>query len=63
MFGIGTNYTNEFMRKSSGGKERSPALNVVIKLAQVGGKPCVKISDELSKVRYVSPAGLSSQSY
>lgn len=49
MFGIGTNYTNEFMRKSSGGKERSPALNVVIKLAQVGGKPCVKISDELSK--------------
>ena len=49
MFGIGTNYTNDFMRKSSGGTERSHALNVVIKLAQVGGRPCVKISDELSK--------------
>jgi nicotinate phosphoribosyltransferase len=49
MFGIGTNYTNDFKKASSGGKETSHALNVVIKLAEVGGKSCVKISDELTK--------------
>ena len=29
---------------------KSKALNMVIKLASVGDKPCVKISDELTKV-------------
>ncbi|KAJ8072601.1 nicotinate phosphoribosyltransferase [Marasmius tenuissimus] len=48
-FGIGTSLTNDFKKASSGGKEKSKALNIVIKLASVDGKPCVKISDELSK--------------
>ena len=38
------------MKASNGGKEKSKALNMVIKLAAVNGKPCVKISDELTKV-------------
>lgn len=49
-FGIGTSLTNDFHSLSSGGKEKSKALNMVIKLAGVDGKHCVKISDELSKV-------------
>ncbi|KIP05702.1 hypothetical protein PHLGIDRAFT_107887 [Phlebiopsis gigantea 11061_1 CR5-6] len=48
-FGVGTSLTNDFQSVSSGGKEKSKALNMVIKLASVDGKPCVKISDELSK--------------
>ena len=50
-FGIGTSLTNDFRSLSSGGKEKSKALNMVIKLNSVDGQPCVKISDELSKVR------------
>lgn len=50
-FGIGTSLTNDFHSVSSGGKEKSKALNMVIKLASVDNKHCVKISDELSKVR------------
>ncbi|KAI0785285.1 nicotinate phosphoribosyltransferase [Abortiporus biennis] len=48
-FGIGTYLTNDFRKKSSGGKEKSKALNMVIKLAGVEGKHCVKISDEIMK--------------
>ncbi|KAH9838774.1 nicotinate phosphoribosyltransferase [Rhodofomes roseus] len=48
-FGIGTSFTNDFKKASSGGTEKSKALNMVIKLAAVDGKPCVKISDELTK--------------
>ncbi|KAJ3535969.1 hypothetical protein NM688_g6901 [Phlebia brevispora] len=48
-FGIGTSLTNDFKKLSSGGKEKSKALNMVIKLAGVDGKHCVKISDELTK--------------
>lgn len=48
-FGIGTSLTNDFKSVSSGGKEKSRALNMVIKLNSVGGEPCVKISDELTK--------------
>ncbi|KAF8504186.1 Quinolinate phosphoribosyl transferase [Hysterangium stoloniferum] len=48
-FGIGTHFTNDFTRKSSGGKEKSKPLNIVIKIASAGGKPCVKLSDEPSK--------------
>lgn len=48
-FGIGTSLTNDFHSLSSGGKEKSKALNMVIKLNSVDGRPCVKISDELSK--------------
>lgn len=49
-FGIGTSLTNDFHSVSSGGKEKSRALNMVIKLAGVDGKHTVKISDELTKV-------------
>lgn len=50
-FGIGTSLTNDFKKKSSRGAERSKALNMVIKLSSVEGKPAVKISDEITKVR------------
>lgn len=43
--------TNDFRTVSSGGAAKSKALNMVIKLANIDGKPCVKISDELTKVR------------
>ena len=49
-FGIGTSLTNDFKKLSSGGKEKSKALNIVIKLAVIDGRFCVKISDELTKV-------------
>ncbi|EIW84141.1 nicotinate phosphoribosyltransferase [Coniophora puteana RWD-64-598 SS2] len=48
-FGVGTDFSNDFRTLSSGGKEKSKALNMVIKLGAVGGKECVKISDELTK--------------
>ncbi|KAI9066123.1 nicotinate phosphoribosyltransferase [Trametes sanguinea] len=48
-FGIGTSLSNDFKRVSSGGKEKSRALNMVIKLSSVDGKPTVKISDEITK--------------
>ncbi|EIM91066.1 nicotinate phosphoribosyltransferase [Stereum hirsutum FP-91666 SS1] len=48
-FGIGTFLTNDFAKASTGGKEKSKALNMVIKLASIEGKPCVKISDDLMK--------------
>lgn len=49
-FGIGTSLSNDFYSVSSGGREKSRALNMVIKLANLDGQPCVKISDELTKV-------------
>jgi len=48
-FGIGTYLTNDFSTFSSGGSEKSKALNMVIKLASVGGRQCVKISDDINK--------------
>ena len=42
-FGIGTSLSNDFVKKSSGGKEKSKALNMVIKLNEVDGQPCIKI--------------------
>ncbi|VDC07221.1 unnamed protein product [Peniophora sp. CBMAI 1063] len=47
-FGIGTHLTNDYV-KASDPTEKSKALNMVIKLASVNGKPCVKISDDLLK--------------
>jgi len=48
-FGIGTYLTNDFLTVSSGGKTKSKALNMVIKIASVNGVPCVKISDDITK--------------
>ena len=55
-FGVGTNLTNDFRKASDlkqGKKwdeaEKSKALNIVIKLYSLNGKPTVKISDELTK--------------
>ncbi|KAF8556159.1 nicotinate phosphoribosyltransferase [Imleria badia] len=48
-FGIGTFLTNDFKMKSSGYAEKSRALNMVIKLAKVDDRDCVKISDDLGK--------------
>ena len=50
MFGVGTNFTNDFTKKSSDAKEKSKALNMVIKLARINDQPCIKISDDLTKV-------------
>ena len=50
-FGIGTWLMNDFKMKSSGYKEKSKALNMVIKLGSIDGKECVKISDDIAKVR------------
>ncbi|WFD32614.1 nicotinate phosphoribosyltransferase [Malassezia sp. CBS 17886] len=47
-FGIGTNLTNDF-QKVSDPHQPSKALNMVIKLYSVNGRPTVKISDELTK--------------
>ena len=49
-FGIGTFLSNDFKKKSSGGTEKSKALNMVIKLSSVDSKPTVKISDDVTKV-------------
>ncbi|KAG5642056.1 hypothetical protein DXG03_003727 [Asterophora parasitica] len=48
-FGIGTFLTNDFKTASSGGTEKSKALNMVIKLSSVNDRPCIKISDDLTK--------------
>jgi nicotinate phosphoribosyltransferase len=55
-FGIGTNFTNDFVKASSHGNDKSKALNIVIKIASVDGKKCVKISDELTKVSGLDPS-------
>lgn len=58
-FGIGTSLSNDFRKTSSGGREKSRALNMVIKLSSVDGKPTVKISDEITKVNRLSHSHMS----
>jgi nicotinic acid phosphoribosyltransferase len=50
MFGIGTFLTNDFDVSSSRGKQKSKALNMVIKIVSIDERPCVKISDNPVKV-------------
>jgi nicotinate phosphoribosyltransferase len=49
IFGIGTFLTNDFRSLSNG--EKSKPLNIVIKLSSVDNRPCIKLSDEVTKVR------------
>ncbi|WWC70640.1 nicotinate phosphoribosyltransferase [Kwoniella pini CBS 10737] len=47
-FGIGTFLTNDF-KKASNPSQISKPLNIVIKLSQINGKNCVKLSDDKGK--------------
>ena len=47
-FGIGTFLTNDFRSLSNG--EKSKPLNIVIKLSSVNNQPCIKLSDDITKV-------------
>ena len=51
--------TNDFKKLSNG--EKSKALNIVIKLSEIEGKPCIKLSDDIGKVCFLSRDAHSGQ--
>lgn len=48
-FGIGTSFTNDFVKASSNGKEKSKPMNMVIKMKYCNGKRVIKLSDDVLK--------------
>lgn len=48
-FGIGTFLTNDF-KKASDPSQKSKPLNIVIKLYEIEGRKCIKLSDDKGKV-------------
>ncbi|KAG9064584.1 nicotinate phosphoribosyltransferase [Linnemannia hyalina] len=48
-FGIGTHFTNDYHHVSGTKEEKSPAMNIVIKLHSCAGRECVKLSDDHGK--------------
>jgi len=53
--------TNDFCSAKT--KEKSKAMNMVIKLFSVDSKPCIKISDDLTKVSPQSSSCLRLSNY